>query len=239
MVRIIIVDDQPLVRSGIAMLVGAEDDLEVVGQGQDGAEAVALAVELAPDVVLMDVRMPGTDGVAATRELVERGIAGAGADRSRILMLSTYNDEAVDEALRAGAAGFVLKDAAPEELVIAIRRVAAGDAWLDPVITRRLLDELSRRGPGGSVTIRDIGHLTPREHEVFVLIGHGLTNAELAEHLFVGEATVKTHVQRIMFKLNLRDRVQVVIAAWSAGLVTPGAPLPSADPESGDLSAPA
>jgi DNA-binding NarL/FixJ family response regulator len=227
-IRVIIVDDQPLVRSGIAMLLSAVSDIEVVGEAGDGHGAVVLTRSRHPDVVLMDVRMPGMDGVAATSALIEEGLAGGADSLARIVMLSTYNvDEAVYAALRAGAVGFVLKDAAPEELVAAVRAVDAGEGWLDPGVTRRLIEEFAARPTDGLPAPELFAQLTPRESEVLVLIAHGLTNLEIAAHLIVGEATVKTHVQRILFKLHLRDRVQAVIVAYESGLVQPGSPVPA------------
>jgi DNA-binding NarL/FixJ family response regulator len=226
-IRVIIVDDQPLVRSGIAMLLSAESGIDVVGEANDGNAALSLTRAARPDVVLMDVRMPGMDGVACTEALVEAGLAG-GDGHAHIVMLSTYNvDEAVYAALRAGAVGFVLKDAAPEELVAAVRAVHAGDGWLDPGVTRRLIEEFASRPVDGLPSPELFARLTPRESEVLVLIAHGLTNQEIAAHLIVGEATVKTHVQRILFKLHLRDRVQAVIVAYESGLVQPGSPVPA------------
>jgi DNA-binding NarL/FixJ family response regulator len=220
-IRVLLVDDQPLVRAGIAMLLGAEPDIEIVGQVGDGAAAVELAGSLQPDVVLMDVRMPGMDGVEATRTIVDEG--GVGEGTVKILVLTTYHvGEAVYAALRAGASGFLLKDAAPDELVAAVRAVAAGDAWLDPTVARELLAEFAARPDPLHRSPGDLARLTPREREVLVLVAHGMSNLEIGARLFVGEATVKTHLSRLMMKLGLRDRAQAVVIAYQSGLVRPG-----------------
>jgi len=215
--RVLLVDDQPLLRTGFRMILSAEPDLTVVGEAGDGATAVELARRLKPDVVLMDIRMPGMDGIQATRAL-----AGPGVEEPiKVLMLTTFGlDEYVVESLRAGASGFLLKDAPPEDLVEAIRIVAAGDALLAPSVTRRLLDRVaSRLPPANEATIPALSELTDREMEVLKLVAHGLSNAEIAEKLVVSETTVKTHVSRVLGKLELRDRVQVVILAYETGLV--------------------
>jgi DNA-binding NarL/FixJ family response regulator len=223
MIRCLIADDQAMVREGFGALLAAQDGLEVAGLAADGAEAVALARRLRPDVVLMDVRMPVMDGLAATRELL-RGHAHS-ADGPRVLMLTTFDlDEYVYEALRAGASGFLLKDAPAAELTRAVRVVAAGDALLAPSVTRRLIADYARRPfmaePGTSQpTLRD---LTPRETEVLRLIARGLSNAEISAALVIAEQTTKTHVGRILMKLSLRDRAQAVVVAYESGLVTPG-----------------
>jgi DNA-binding NarL/FixJ family response regulator len=216
---ILLVDDQELLRMGFRMVLDAQPDLEVAAEAGDGAEAVALTSELVPDVVLMDVRMPGMDGVEATRRIVEAGSA------SRVIILTTFDvDEYAYAALRAGASGFLLKDAPPADLLSAIRAVASGDAVVAPSTTRRLLETLAHRLPSPG---RD-GHdavdpdLTPREHEVLMAVARGLSNAEIAEALVLSEATVKTHVGRILAKLDLRDRVQIVVYAYERGLVAPG-----------------
>jgi DNA-binding NarL/FixJ family response regulator len=215
-----ICDDQALVRSGFAMILDAREDLEVVGEAENGREAIALAARLNPDVILMDVRMPELDGVGATRAIVRSGAP------ARILILTTFDlDEYVYDAIRAGASGFLLKDVQPAQLVDAIRTIAAGEALLAPSVTRRLLDRFAQTLPGPTEPApRALDALTAREVEVLRLVASGLSNAELAARLFVSEATVKTHVSSILRKLDLRDRVQAVVAAYEAGLVRPGAP---------------
>ncbi len=226
-VRLLLADDQPLVRAGIRMLLDAEPDLTVVGEAGDGVEAVRLARDLQPDVVLMDVRMPGVDGVAATGEICADDFSAAPDRPVRVLILTTYHvDETVYAALRAGASGFVLKDAVPQELLVAVRAVAAGEAWLDPAVARGLLTEfVGRLGPPVA-TPQQLRRLTAREREVLVAVAYGLSNAEIAGRLVVGEATVKTHVSRVLMKLGLRDRAQAVAVAYQSGLVTPGMALP-------------
>ena len=215
--RVLLVDDQPLLRTGFRMILSAEGDLAVVGEAGDGASAVELARRLKPDVVLMDIRMPGMDGIQATRAL-----AGPGVEEPiKVLMLTTFgSDEYVVESLRAGASGFLLKDAPAEDLVEAIRIVAAGEALLAPSVTRRLLDRVASRLPRANEdAIPALSDLTERELEVFKLMARGLSNAEIAEKLVVSETTVKTHVSRVLGKLDLRDRVQAVILAYETGLV--------------------
>jgi DNA-binding NarL/FixJ family response regulator len=218
-VRVLLCDDQALVRSGFRMILEAREDIEVVGEAEDGAQALELTWRLLPDVVLMDIRMPRIDGVEATRRLV-----AAGTD-ARILILTTFDlDEYVYAALRAGASGFLLKDVQPAELVDAVRVVARGDALLAPAVTRRLLDRFAHALPGPAPPPpRELEALSERELEVLALLADGLSNAELAERLVVSEATVKTHVSSILRKLGLRDRVQAVVLAYQAGLVGPGA----------------
>jgi DNA-binding NarL/FixJ family response regulator len=220
-VRVLVVDDQELVRAGFSMIIDAADDLDVVGEASNGREAVEQARRLRPDVILMDVRMPEMDGVAATRRIVESDADGA----PRVLVLTTFDlDEYVVEALRAGASGFLLKDVRPEDLVEGVRAVAAGDAIVAPSVTRRLLDRFARRLPASSAdTSREVGQLTDRELEVLRLMARGLSNAEIAESLFVATTTVKTHVGRVLTKLGLRDRVQAVVWAYDHGVVEPGA----------------
>jgi DNA-binding NarL/FixJ family response regulator len=215
--RILLVDDQPLLRTGFRMILSAEPDFAVVGEAGDGASAVELARRLAPDVVLMDIRMPGMDGIQATRALAGPGVA----EPMKVLILTTFGlDEYVVESLRAGASGFLLKDAPAEDLVEAIRIVAAGDALLAPSVTRRLLDRIaSKLPPAHENVIPALSELTEREMEVLKLVARGLSNAEVAEKLVVSETTVKTHVSRILGKLDLRDRVQVVILAYETGLI--------------------
>jgi len=212
-IRVLLADDQELMRTGLRKIVESEPDLEVVGEAADGAEAISQAHLLHPDVVLMDVRMPRVDGIAATREL---------SASTRVLVLTTFDlDEYVYEALRAGAGGFLLKDAPADELLSGIRVVSRGDALLAPSVTRRLIEEFAKRPRVDEAAIR-LGDLTPREVEVLRLIARGLSNGEIAEHLFVGEATVKTHVGHILGKLDLRDRAQAVVVAYESGLVQPG-----------------
>ena len=213
-VRVVVADDQELVRSGFAMILDAQPDIEVVGEAADGGEAVRLARSERADVVLMDIRMPNVDGIEATRRLAGEGVA----DPVKVVILTTFDlDEYVFAALRAGASGFLLKDLRRDDLVHAVRVVAGGDALLAPSVTRRLVADYARR-PATRAPAQ-VPHLTPREQEVLVLIGQGANNAEIAERLIVGEATVKTHVGRVLMKLNLRDRIQAVIYAYEAGLV--------------------
>ncbi|PRX98122.1 response regulator [Allonocardiopsis opalescens] len=228
MIRVLLADDQPLVRSGIAMILSGEPGIEVVGEAGDGEEAVELAARLQPDIVLMDVRMPGTDGVAATRRITSDGFAEDADSPVKVLILTTYNvHEAVYEALRSGASGFLLKDAVPEELVRSVRVIAGGDAWLDPAVTSRLLSEFASRHDTLRPTPEEMACLTAREREVLVLVAYGLSNKEIAGHLVIGEATVKTHFGRILMKLGLRDRAQAVAAAYQTGLVRPGSAPPA------------
>jgi DNA-binding NarL/FixJ family response regulator len=216
-IRVLLVDDQRLVRSGFRMILGTEPGFEVVGEAADGAEAVESVRELAPDVVLMDVRMPGMDGLEATRRIVD------GSDEApRVLVLTTFDlDEYVYEALRAGASGFLLKDAPEEQLVAGVRIVADGGALFAPAVTRRLIEEFARRDAQAPPPALD--ELTTREVEVLRLLARGFSNAEIAAELVVSDHTVKTHVARILQKLDLRDRTQAVIAAYESGLVKPGA----------------
>jgi DNA-binding NarL/FixJ family response regulator len=218
-IRVLIVDDQALVRAGFRMILDSQSDIDVVGEAADGNEGVRLAQRLSPDVVLMDIRMPALDGIAATRLL-----AGAGAPRpARVVILTTYDlDEYVFDALAAGASGFLLKDVPPEELVRGVRQVAAGDGLLAPAVTRRLIEAFAhhyhKRDAAPAVT----DTLSARERQVLELIASGLSNAEIATALYVSENTVRTHVTHVLDKLGLRDRVQAVIFAYEAGLVEPG-----------------
>lgn len=222
MIRVVVVDDQPLVRAGIVMLINAEDDISVVAEAADGAEALTRIRAERPDVVLMDVRMPGTDGVSATRAVVEEGLTAHSGQPIGVIILTTYHiDEAVYAALRAGASGFLLKDAAPAEIVHAIRSVVAGEAWLDPAVARRLIDEFAARPEPHTPTPAEMEHLTPREREVLSLMARGLSNADVATELFISEATVKTHLARVMMKLGVREKAQAVAAAYQTGLVHP------------------
>ena len=219
-IRVLIADDQPLMRTGFRMILDAEPGLEVVGEAADGAEAVRLAAGARADVVLMDVRMPGMDGIEATRRLAGDGVQ----DPVRVLILTTFDlDEYVLSALRAGASGFLLKDVPPEDLVDAIKVVAAGDALLAPSVTRRLLDRFAASLPDpAAARPAALDSLTARELQVLGLVARGMSNAEIAEHLVVSETTVKTHVGRLLFKLDLRDRVQAVVLAYETGIVRPG-----------------
>ncbi|MDQ1017494.1 response regulator [Streptomyces afghaniensis] len=216
-IRVLIVDDQAMVRQGFTVLLGTQPDIEVVGEAKDGEGGVAMTAETAPDVVLMDIRMPGIGGIEATER-----ITTANPD-IRVLVLTTFDlDEYVYDALRAGASGFLLKDASSEQLAEAVRVIAAGDALLAPVITRKLIAEFSRLDDRPRAPLKErIGDLTERETEVLALIAQGLSNAEIAKHLFVAEQTVKTHVGRILVKLGLRDRTQAAVFAYESGLVRP------------------
>jgi DNA-binding NarL/FixJ family response regulator len=217
-IRVMIVDDQALVRAGFRMILDAEPDIEIVAEAGDGLEAVELASRYTLDVVLMDIRMPNLDGIEATRRLVER------APSTHVLMLTTFDlNEYVYEALRAGASGFLLKDAPPEQLVNAIHVVASGEALLAPSITKRVIEEYARRPPPLDGLPPELSELTAREIDVLRLLARGCSNAEIAQELFLGETTVKTHVARILQKLRLRDRVQAVVVAYESGLVQPGA----------------
>jgi DNA-binding NarL/FixJ family response regulator len=218
-IRVLIVDDQALVRAGFRMVVEARDDLTAVGEAGDGAAAVALALELRPDVVLMDVRMPVMDGIEATRRIV----AGEGEPRPHVLMLTTFDaDEYVYQALRAGAAGFLLKDAPPEELAHAIRTVATGDSLLAPSVTRRLIQRYLNLPAPRHADPDSLGELSIREKEVLRLVAQGLSNQEIADRLVLSMATVKSHVARLLMKLDLHDRTQAVVLAYESGFVTPG-----------------
>jgi DNA-binding NarL/FixJ family response regulator len=217
LIRVLIADDQALVRAGFRAILEAEGDLEVVGEAGGGREAVALARETAPDVVLMDIRMPDLDGIEATRRLLQREAP------PKVLMLTTFDlDEYVYEAMRAGASGFLLKDVPRDQLAAAVRTVAAGDALLAPALVRRLVEDFVRRPPPGTAVPPGLEQLSERELEVLRLVARGLSNAEIAQTLFVSETTVRTHVGHILAKLGLRGRVQAVVAAYESGLVVPG-----------------
>ncbi|BAU84377.1 two-component system response regulator [Streptomyces laurentii] len=219
MIRVLIVDDQIMVREGFSVLLGAMPDIEVVGEAVNGREAVERVAALHPDIVLMDIRMPEMNGIDATREIV------AADEDAKVLVLTTYDlDEYVYQALRAGASGFLLKDASARQLADGVRVVAAGEALLAPTVTKRLITEFARSAAGGPrppATAR-IGELTERETEVLVLIAQGLSNAEIADHLVVAESTIKTHVSRVLVKLGLRDRTQAAVFAYEARLVRVG-----------------
>ena len=220
MIRCLIADDQAMVREGFGALLAAQDGIAVAGLAADGEQAVTLARETSPDVVLMDVRMPVMDGLAATRELLKsRGHV------PRVLMLTTFDlDEYVYEALRAGASGFLLKDTPPNDLLAGIRVVAAGDALLAPSVTRQLISEFVRRPDSDRAPSATLGVLTGREREVLTLVARGWSNAEIAERLYLSPATAKTHVGRLLTKLQARDRTQLVVIAYETGLVTPSGP---------------
>ncbi|MCW2886761.1 MAG: Two component LuxR family transcriptional regulator [Streptosporangiaceae bacterium] len=218
MIRVVLADDQVLVRAGFRALLDAQDDIEVVGEAGDGVEAVTLVRRLRPDVVLMDIRMPALDGLAATRQIAALDTLG----NTRIIMLTTFElDEYVFEALRGGACGFLVKDTEPVELIRAVRAVAAGDALLSPSVTRRLIAEFATRAKEPRSSLR-LNALTDREREVMALVGEGLSNEEIAARLVVSPATAKTHVSRTMVKLGARDRAQLVVFAYESGLVKPG-----------------
>jgi DNA-binding NarL/FixJ family response regulator len=216
-IRVMIADDQGMVRTGFSVFLGAQPDIEVVGEAADGAEAVRKAAELQPDVILMDVRMPVLDGLAATRQILR------GSDGPKVLILTTFDlDDYVYEALRAGASGFLLKDASAQQLAEAVRVVARGDALLAPGITKRLISEFARLGGPRAPNRTSLAGLTDRETEVLIQVAHGLSNSEIAEQLVVSEQTVKTHLGRILSKLRLRDRAQAIVFAYETGLVSVG-----------------
>ena len=220
-VRVLVADDQRLVRAGLRMILQTQPDVDVVGEASTGAEAIELAANLGPDVILMDIRMPGTDGIEATRHIL------AGSEpRPRVLILTTFDlDEYVYDALRAGASGFLLKDVPPEQLAIGIQMVHNGDALLAPTVTRRLIEEFTASVRlSNRATPPGLAALSPREKEVFRLVARGYSNQQIARQLVVGETTVKTHVTRILTKLDLRDRVQVVVLAYESGIIKPGLP---------------
>jgi len=216
-IRVMLVDDQAMVRTGFRMILEAEADLTVVGEAVDGSDAVDMVGRARPDVILMDVRMPKMDGIEACEHIC------ASNGHARVMMLTTFDlDDHVHAALRAGASGFLLKDAPPEQLVDAIRIIASGDALLAPSVTQTLIDEIARRPAGQPDAFPGIAELTERELDVIRLMSRGMSNSEVARDLYLGEATVKTHVGRILSKLGARDRVQAVVAAYESGLVTPG-----------------
>ncbi|MHB9002638.1 MAG: response regulator [Coriobacteriia bacterium] len=218
-IKVLIVDDQALVRAGFHVLLQAAPDIDVVGEAENGAQAVEMTRSLAPDVVLMDIRMPEMDGLEASRRIVDE----SGEEGSRILVLTTFDaDEYVYEALRVGASGFLLKDTDPEQLIEAVRVVACGDALLSPSVTRRLIREFASRAEVRQAHPEALKMLTEREHEVLALVAQGLSNDEIATQLFISPATAKTHVSRVMMKVHARDRAQLVVLAYESGLVVPG-----------------
>ncbi|MBN1461298.1 MAG: response regulator transcription factor [Armatimonadetes bacterium] len=218
-IRVLIADDQPLVRAGLRMILSAITDIEVVGEAPNGEQAIVLTERLTPDVVLMDVRMPGTDGLQATRRILSSPALNA----VRVVILTTFDvDEYIFEALEAGASGFLLKDADPDEIVRAVRAAASGDALLSPSVTRRLIADYSRRPRRPVVDASALDDLTDREREVMTLVARGLSNAEIATRLFISPLTAKTHVSRILSKLGARDRAQLVTLSYELGLVEPG-----------------
>lgn len=217
MIRVLLADDQALVRGGFRMILEAQDDIEVVGEADTGVQAVQQCRSITPDVVLMDIRMPAMNGVEATAELARQGLA------TRVLILTTFDvDEYVYDAVRAGASGFLLKDVAPAELVHAVRVVAGGQALVAPAITRRLLEQFVARPKPGARAPEGLDHLTERELEVLRYVGRGMSNAEVAGALHLSEATVKTHMTRLLAKLGLRDRAQAVVFSYESGLIQPG-----------------
>jgi len=216
-IRVVVVDDQAVVRAGFHTILSAQPDIEVVGEAADGLEALQIVNAEQPDVVLMDIRMPRLDGLESTRRMLGRG------DPVRVLIMTTFDlDEYVYEALLAGASGFLLKDIGRDELARAVRTVAAGDALLAPTVTRRLIDAFVQRGPSGPTDSSALASLTSREREVLECVARGMSNAEIAAELFVGEATVKSHVASVLLKLDVRSRVHAVIAAYELGIIQPG-----------------
>lgn len=225
-IDVLIADDDTLVRAGLKMMIETQPDLVVAGEAASGDEAVRLAQDLRPDVVLMDIRMPGTDGLEATRQITGAATVDSQPTRPRVVILTTFDlDDYVFEAVRAGASGFLLKRTPPEELLEGIRTIAQGDSLLSPSVTRRLLGEFARATSGGpestDVTNRDLERLTDREREVLIEIAHGLANREIAQKLYVSESTIKTHVKHILTKLNLRDRIHAVVYTYETGLIRP------------------
>ena len=216
-IRVVLVDDQAMVRTGLRMVLAAEPDIDVVGEAADGAAGVRVVTELQPDVVLLDVRMPGMDGLEAARRILAADLP------TRVIVLTTFDeDEYVAAALRAGVSGFLLKVAPPEDLVVAVRTVAGGQGLLDPAVTLRVIEAFAAAPSPDPVRAGALAQLTERETDVLTLVATGLTNAEIAARLYLGEATVKTHVSRVLLKLGLRDRVQAVAFAYESGLITPG-----------------
>ncbi len=216
-IRVVLVDDQSMIRTGLRMVLAAEPDIEVVGEAADGAAGVRVVTETVPDVVLLDVRMPGMDGLEAARRIIAADLP------TKVVVLTTFDeDEYVAAALRAGVSGFLLKVAPPEDLVVAVRTVAAGQGLLDSAVTLRVIESFAAAPTPDPTRARALAQLTERETDVLALVAAGLTNAEIAARLYLGEATVKTHVSRVLLKLGLRDRVQAVAFAYESGLITPG-----------------
>ena len=216
-IRVVLVDDQAMVRTGLRMVLAAEPDIEVVGEAADGAAGVRVVTETKPDVVLLDIRMPGMDGLEAARRIIAAELP------TKVVVLTTFDeDEYVAAALRAGVSGFLLKVAPPEDLVVAVRTVAGGQGLLDPAVTLRVIEAFAAAPSPDPVRAGALAQLTERETDVLTLVATGLTNAEIAARLYLGEATVKTHVSRVLLKLGLRDRVQAVAFAYESGLITPG-----------------
>jgi DNA-binding NarL/FixJ family response regulator len=223
-IRVMVVDDQPLVRAGLTMVVNTEDDIAVIAEAADGQDALIQARIHRPDVILMDVCMPGLDGVAATRAVISEGLTAQNGQPIKVIILTTYEiEEAVTSALRAGAVGFLLKAAAPAEIVAAIRAVVAGEGWLDHRVTLSIIADIARQPEQHTPTPAQMAQLTRREREVLALLAKGLSNAEVAKHLFISEYTVKTHVARLMAKLDVREKAQAVAVAYQSGLVQPSA----------------
>ncbi|MGH3823441.1 MAG: response regulator transcription factor [Pseudonocardiaceae bacterium] len=226
-IRVVVVDDQPMARAGIRMLLKNEEDIEVVAEAIDGQDALTQARTHRPDVILMDVRMPGTDGVAATRAVVEEGLTAQSGQPIRIIILTTYDiDQAIYDALQAGASGFLLKHVIPAEIAAAIRAVVAGGSWLDPSVALRLIDKFNTPPELRTPKPAQMNELTPREQEVLILLAQGLSNAEVGTQLHIAEATVRTHLARVMSKLDVREKAQAVIAAYQNGLVQAPKPNP-------------
>lgn len=217
-IRVLLADDQEMVRAGFAMILDAQDDIEVIGEAEDGERTIAETTRLAPDVIVMDIQMPALDGIAATRAVLAQALP-----TPRVLVVTTFDiDEYVYEALRAGASGFLLKNAPPEELVRAVRVIAAGDSLLAPRVTTRLIEAFVRQPATPPARPAALNELTPREREVLALVARGLSNGEIADQLVVSRGTVKTHVERILMKLDLRDRIQAVVLAYETGIIRPG-----------------
>jgi DNA-binding NarL/FixJ family response regulator len=222
-IRVLLADDQEMVRAGFAMILDAQDDIEVVGEAEDGEGVIAETARLTPDVLVMDVQMPKLDGIAATRAVLAQA-----EPAPRVLVVTTFDiDEYIYEALRAGASGFLLKNAPPEDLVRAVRVIAAGDSLLSPAVTTRLIEAFAQQATTPPRAPADLDELTPREREVLSLVARGLSNAEIADQLVITRGTVKSHVERILMKLDLRDRIQAVVLAYEAGIVMPGQSPPS------------